>query len=555
MQQNITIQVDKSKTLGKLPHSWRYIGYDECNYTYIPEGRALLEQFGKLEPAPYYVRTHFMFNNGNCHGSYKYGSTNLYTEDENGTPHYNFEIYDRVVDTILQTGNKPFLELGFMPMDLADTAYLPATNSPFAKFSQYKDKGWSCPPKDYDKWHALIETLARHLLEKYGADELKTWYFELWNEPDISYWCGTAAEYCKLFDYTEHALHGVLPEAYFGGPGVTDVIPGNNSHHYLETFLGHCKTGVNFCTGQPGTRLDFITYHAKGGGFPFSLFAQKQVPSVANLVRYVKAGLDTIVQFGYQNLEVVLSEADPDGWAAGGYYDNTNMIYRNTEFYASYTASAYHKIHQLSKEYGIPIRPLAWAFFFPGERCFEGTRTFATQGINKAIFNLFALYGHLGDEELAFSSSGALSLDKAEPYAIPRENIARFVGDTASTDIGGFAAKGPNGETQIFLYSHQYDRDINENNQITLEISGYGDNKGLLLTHYQIDPEHSNAYAEYLRQGSPEYPTSAQYQAIKAADKLACLAENQPLASVDGQITLQLELPSRSIALLVIHQA
>ena len=50
-----------------------------------------------------------------------------------------------------------------------------------------------------------------------------SWYFELWNEPDIFYWSGTAAEYCKLFDYTEHAVHEVLPEARLSGPAVTGI--------------------------------------------------------------------------------------------------------------------------------------------------------------------------------------------------------------------------------------------------------------------------------------------------------------------------------------------
>lgn len=87
------------------------------------EGKQLLNIFGGLEDAPYYVRTHFMFCTGNCHGAYKFCSTNLYTEDEEGNPVFDFAFYDRILDTQLQSGNKPFVELAFMPMDLADTSY------------------------------------------------------------------------------------------------------------------------------------------------------------------------------------------------------------------------------------------------------------------------------------------------------------------------------------------------------------------------------------------------------------------------------------------------
>jgi xylan 1,4-beta-xylosidase len=232
------------------------------------------------------------------------------------------------------------------------------------------------------------------------------------------------------------------------------------------------------------------------------------------------------------------------------------MIFRNTVYYASYTASVYEKLIKLSNEFGIRVRPLAWAFFFPGERCFEGTRTFSTQGINKAIFNLFALYGLLGDEALFFNSTGALDLKVSEPfidpYAEPRENISLFNGDPERTDISGFAAKGKNGETQILVYSHHDDRDLNETIQISLDILGYCDQKGLRMTRYLIDSEHSNPYAEWVRQGSPEYPDEGQYRAVKSKDALSCV-EDGKVDSAGNHISLALKLPAHSVSLIVLH--
>ena len=547
MEKAVNIRVNSQEAAGKLEHDWRYIGYDECNYTYIPEGIAQLEKFRALEDEPYFVRTHFMFCTGNCHGTYKFGSTNLYTEDETGDPVYDFTVFDRVIDTYLRVGHKPFIELGFMPKDLVDYNYLPpVTNKDWYEYSQYKDIGWACPPKDYDRWHGLILTLAEHLKEKYGEGELETWYFELWNEPDIFYWRGTPAEYCKLFDYTESAFHAVLPKARLSGPAVTGITEGGNSQKFLNYFLSHCREGANFCTGEKGTRLDFITYHVKGGGFPFKVRAPKAVPSVKTLLRQVKLGLDCIKENGFGDREVVLSEADPDGWAAGGVYDNANMIFRNTEYYATYVASIYDKIEKMAVRYDMKVRPLAWAFFFPGERCFEGTRTFSTQGIDKAVFNVFRIFGRLGYEKLAFSSDAAREPD----YTDPRD----LDGETDAADISGFAARGVSGQVQILIYSHHDDRDVAGEREVCLSITGFGGQKGLKLRHYRIDTQHSNAYAQWLREGSPDYPDEKQYTAIKAREGLEEYAPAAVCDSQNDELTLRFTLPAHAVSLIEISR-
>ena len=551
MNRQVNIQVDASKIMGQQEHLWRYIGYDECNYTYIPEGVELLKKFAALGDAPYYVRTHFMFCTGNCHGTYKFGSTNIYWENKKGDAVYDFTYYDKIIDAMLHSGNKPFVELGFMPMDLVDKSYLTPIEGNWELYNQYKEIGWTCPPKDYEKWENFIRALITHLTEKYGADEVKTWYFELWNEPDIFYWSGTTAEYCKLFDYTEHAVHGVLPELRLSGPAVTGIFEEGHAQEFFRYFLEHCRDGVNFCTQEKGTRLDFITFHVKGGGFPFEMHAPKAVPSVESLVYQVKMGLEIITEYGYQDLEVVLSEADPDGWAAGGIYDNANMIFRNTEYYATYVASTYEKIDQLSVKYGIKVRPLAWAFMFPGERCFEGTRTFSTQGIDKAVFNMFKIYGTLGDEKLSFTSDKAETLDFLNEPDIGTKNHSQYTGEGEETDVSGFAVKGKNGETQIIIYSHNNDREKEETQEITVCVNGLcGTEKK--LEHYRIDAQHSNPYAEWVRQGKPLFPQGVQYDAIKARDGLEKLEEDQTVTVTDGKLELKFTMLTHGVSYLVL---
>ena len=549
----ISIRVNAEKETGKLLHDWRYIGYDECNYTYTPEGREQLSRFGKLPDAPYFVRTHFLFCTGNCLGSFKFGSTNVYTEDRDGNPVYDFEYVDRIMDTILETGNKPFVEMGFMPMDLVDRGYLRPSRGIWDDYGHYKDLGWSCPPKDYAKWHAFIHEVCAHLKERYGENEVNGWYFELWNEPDIFYWSGTAAEYCRLFDYTENAFHSVLPDARLAGPAVTGIFPGTNSEAFFRFFLEHCRRGTNYCDSSTGTRLDFITFHTKGGGFPFDLHAKKAVPSVERLVYQVDQGMKIIEEFGYGDLEVVLSEADPDGWAAGGIHDNPNMVFRNTEYYASYVASAFEKIGRLSKKYKTPIRPLSWAFMFPGERCFEGTRTFSTQGIDKPVFNLFRMYSRLGDRSLEFSCDGAKDLEESirESDVNGTFDTGNYTGEGEDTDISGFAACGEDGIIRILAYSHNNDRDMHEENELSVTVSGLPDGT-VRVRHFRIDRDHSNACTVWKALGEPLFPEGDEYAAIKARDGLEELEEASEMGTEGGALRICFRMPAHAVSLIEI---
>ena len=110
--------------------------------------------------------------------------------------------------------------------------------------------------------------------------EIVTWYWELWNEPDIFYWRGTAEEFNTLYDYTAAAVKAACPEARVGGPATTNPAPGSKAAAYLDGFLAHCADGVNAYTGERGTPLDFVTFHVKGGGYRADPLHRKQAPPV-----------------------------------------------------------------------------------------------------------------------------------------------------------------------------------------------------------------------------------------------------------------------------------
>jgi len=164
----------------------------------------------------------------------------VYKEDAQGNPSYNWQYIDRLYDFLLSIDMKPFVELSFMPKDLASD-----TNTVFWW------KGNVTPPKSYDKWADLIRHLVSHFQERYGHDEVKTWYFEVWNEPDLHdmFFTGTEEDYFKLYTVTAEAIKSVSPDYRVGGPATA-------IGKWDESFLNYCYTNH--------VPLDFISSHNYG---------------------------------------------------------------------------------------------------------------------------------------------------------------------------------------------------------------------------------------------------------------------------------------------------
>ena len=230
--ESIRIEVHADQTDGGLPPVWNFFGYDEPNYTYAANGQRLLRELGALSTSPVYVRVHNLFTSCDGSASLKWGSTNVYREDASGHPVYSWTILYRIFDTFHATGIKPLVEIGFMPEALS-THPDPYRHN-FPEGSIYT--GWAYPPRDYAKWSELVFQFARHLRERYGDAEVKTWLWEVWNEPDIGYWKGTPEEYFRLYDVSVDAVLRALPDAKIGGPDSTG--PANpKASEFLRSFL------------------------------------------------------------------------------------------------------------------------------------------------------------------------------------------------------------------------------------------------------------------------------------------------------------------------------
>src|SRR5436305_941060 len=187
----VLIQVDASKPMGPLRSIWRFFGGDEPNYATMKDGQKLLADFGKLRPKEVYCRTHNLLNTGDGTPALKWGSTDAYHEDAQGGALYNWTGIDRIFDSYLARGVRPYAQIGFMPQALSSHPE-PYRHEwrPGLPYDRVFT-GWAYPPTDYAKWGELAYQWAKHCVDRYGKAEVESWYWETWNESNIGYWRGS----------------------------------------------------------------------------------------------------------------------------------------------------------------------------------------------------------------------------------------------------------------------------------------------------------------------------------------------------------------------------
>ena len=252
--QSVSIQVQADQSDGPISPVWNYFGYDEPNYTYAPNGKKLLGELAALDAAPVYVRVHNLLTTGDGSASLKWGSTNVYTEDASGHAVYSWVILDRIFDTFRAAGVKPLVEIGFMPKALSTHPEPYRHDFPHVPVGDIYT-GWAYPPKDYQKWSELVFQFVHHLRERYGDAEVKTWLWEVWNEPDIGVLERNAR---RIFQALRLFVDGVLralPGARIGGPDTTG--PGNAES--WQIFSGHFSNIARTRRIMRTARLDRIS--------------------------------------------------------------------------------------------------------------------------------------------------------------------------------------------------------------------------------------------------------------------------------------------------------
>ena len=529
----VSIHVDATRSLGPMTPFWSFFGYDEANFTYMNDGRKLLSELSALSPVPVYIRTHNLLTTGDGTPSLKWGSTNVYTAGVDGRVRYDWTIVDRIFDTYLAHKMKPLVEVGFMPEALS-THPQPYRHT-FPSGSIFT--GWSYPPSDYTKWGELIFQWARHVVDRYGRAEVESWYWEVWNEPDIGYWHGTVEEYHKLYDFAAEGLKRALPAARVGGPHVTSPNSAR-SQEFLRGFLEHCLRGTNFATGKTGSPLDYVGFHAKGA--PRLVDGHVRM-GLTNQLTAISNGFSIVASFPeLQKTPIIVGESDPEGCAACSMRTNPENAYRNGTLYASYTAEQLARTYELADLYQVNLAgAVTWAFEFENQPYFAGFRDLATNGIAKPVLSVFRMLGRMGDSRVAAESSAGRSLASVRD---------RGVGD--EPDINALGSRS-NRAIAILVWNYHDDEVPAQASKIELKIDGIPVDRPT-LEHYRIDADHSNAYEAWKKMGSPAQPSTEQYHALERAGQLERLEPPRVLEARAASVTVTFELPRQAVSFIKI---
>lgn len=529
----VKMRIDAADSLGPLKPIWRFFGADEPNYAAMPNGRKLLGELGGLKPDAVFFRTHNLLTSGDGTPALKWGSTNAYREDAGGNAIYDWTIIDGIFDAYRAAGVRPYVQLGFMPRDLS------VQPEPYQHNWSSTDRyskiftGWSHPPDDYEQWSELAYQWAKHCVERYGAEEVSTWYWQTWNEANIGYWQGTPEEFRKLNDFALAGVRRALPNAKVGGPDTA-----GSGGQFTRNFLEHCLRGKNYVTGEFGTPLDFVSFHAKGA----PQFVDGHVRmGIAEQLRTIDEGFKIVASFPeLKDKPIVIGESDPEGCAA---CQGPQLAYRNGTMYSSYTAAVFARKHDLAATHGVNLEgALTWAFEFEGQPYFAGFRSLATNGIDKPVLNVFRMFAKMRGERLAVESDAAVSLD-----AMMRDGVR------GKPDVAGFASREDD-TLYVMLWHYHDDNVAGPTAEIDLELANLTVGNGTAkVEHFTIDADHSNAYSAWLEMGSPQQPTSEQYANLERSGHLVTGALIEPVSIAGGTSRVRLSLPRQAVSLLVIH--
>jgi xylan 1,4-beta-xylosidase len=364
---------------------------------------------------------------------------------------------------------------------------------------------------------------------------VQSWDWEVWNEPNIMYWHGTPEDYFKLYDYAVAGVRRALPTAKVGGPETA----GGPGRKFLGEFLNHCLHGKNYVTGQTGSPLDFVSFHAKGS----PKFVDGHVRmAMSNQLKNMDDAFAVIASFPEtKNLPIVIGESDPEGCAACQAPQNG---YRNGTMYSSYTAANFPRALELARKRGVNLEgALTWAFEFENQPYFAGFRALATNGIDLPVLNVFRMFAKMNGQQLATESSDAQNAETI---------LAHNVRETP--DVSALASL--DGRKLAVLVWHYHDDDVpGPDAAVNLTLEHLPFDGKATVTRYVIDADHSNSYAVWKKLGSPQSPTPAQSAELEKAGQLASAGAPAPLEIKGGGASVKIDLQRQAVELLVIEAA
>jgi len=420
----------------------------------------------------------------------------VYSEDKQGAPVYNFQYIDALYDAILSAGMKPFVELSFMPQALASGGK-----------TVFWWKGNITPPKGYERWAQLIQTLVQHCTARYGVAEVKQWYFEVWNEPNLDiFWSGSQADYYKLYEITARAIKSVSPDYRVGGPATA-------GHAWINETIDFAA--------RKNVPLDFVSTHdygVKGIGVDEAgvqqLYLTPDADSIISGVRGVRKAIASSASPGlplhYTEWSTSYSPRDPvhDSYISAAYILSK---LKGTEGYAD--SMSYWTFTDIFEENGPVPSPFHGGF---------GLLNF--QGLRKPAFYAYQFLHKLGDEELQSNDEQSWACRSANGAQILFWNFTPPI--TTESD-------------QKF-----FKRDVPAKVVGNVHLSVAGLPAGTYqMNIYKAGYQVNDVYADYLKMGSPPTLTRDQTQ------ELAKKNDGHPVTServrVSADRAFQRDLPLR----------
>jgi len=412
-----------------------------------------------------------------------------------GRLRYSFFNIDAIFDYLLEIGMKPFIELGFMPPALAS-----GTETCF----HYQ--GNITPPADYGQWETLIRTLTRHLVDRYGLPEVRSWFFEVWNEPNLRYfWSGTQEEYFKLYEHAARAIKSVDSQLRVGGPA-TSV------NAWIPEMLAFCR--------DAGVPIDFVSTHHYPTDDPLwrsnlsiEEFFQQSIHGRGTYRRGVLREMAARAREQAGELPLYYTEWNSSARVPDHLHDESYSAALVAKTIADndglVDAYSFWTFSDLFEEHGQYAAPFHGGF---------GLQTI--YGTPKPTYRVFEMLHHLGNDRIAVEGGAGSTVEVL-----------------AVRDNAGLS---------LMAHNHNIPNDEIATEEVSIHIKGLTPDRPVTIS--RVDQENANPKQKWIGLGSPEYPTRAELAEIEQASQLT-LQELQPQKTEDG-CTLTFSLPPHGIALI-----
>ncbi len=389
-----TIKIAPGAPVHPFPHFWEQM---------FGSGRANLSMRESYRRDLKTVRDHTGFTYVRFH-SILDDENGVYDEDAQGKPIYNFSYVDQIYDGLLDLGVKPFVELSFMPRKLAANL----------KPHPFWYKPFPSPPNDPAKWSALIQAFTQHLADRYGKSEIETWYFEVWNEPNIDFWDGEPKQstYFAFYDVTAKAVKSVDAKLRIGGPATAQAA-------WVDAFIAHCK--------KNDVPFDFVSTHVYGNEDSRDVFGKRLPISRRDMVaRSAKKVYDQVKASEAPQTPIIWSEYNATYMNRPQVTDDAFMgpwLANNIRECDGLTAMmSYWTFSDVFEEQGVVKKPF-----------YGGYGLIAENHVPKAAFWAFDLLHQLGNQRVQIDSENALLTRRADgTYVMALWNYAEPDGQVAA---------------------------------------------------------------------------------------------------------------------------